>query len=273
MLGQATLTPFAPSDKVAVWPALLPPFGGFFIGRLRRLRRGLLALRKGKIKAETLWLVKKHLSLVKLETRPHRVVAQENWGLTDEQMKGCHVHHRVALSDGGTNDPSNLFVCSPSMHRWGWHEGDRGFGEWAEKGGQKSVETGNAGWVHVPHEVLVENGKQSGQRNRREKKGLFAATPEEWSVRNRVNGSKGCHAAGRSTFEKKVGLFGLSEAEKVARNQKGAKVLNGLFAVCLETGYLSTLGPLARWQRARGIDPKRRVKLTPEESAFIFAWS
>ena len=217
--------------------------------------------------------MEKHLSLVKLETRPHRVVAQENWGLTDEQMKGCHVHHRVPRSEGGTNDPSNLFVCSPSMHRWGWHEGDRGFGEWASAGGQQAVATGHSGWVYVSHQTRVENGRKVGKRNREQQTGLFAATPEEWGARNRVNGAKGCNAAGRSTFEKKVGLFGLSEAEKEARNRKGAKVLNGMFAVCLETGYLSTLGPLAKWQRARGIDPARRVRLTPQESAFIFAWS
>ena len=215
--------------------------------------------------------MEKHLSIVKLETRPHRVVAQENWGLSDDQMKGMHVHHRVPVSEGGTNDPSNLFVCSPSMHRWGWHNGEA-FVEWAEKGAQRSVETGNAGWVHVPHEVLVENGRLSGQRNRKEKTGLFAATPDEWSTRNRANGAKGCRAAGRSTFEKKVGVFGLTDAEKEARNKKGAKALNGMFAVCLETGYLSTLGPLAKWQRVRGIDPARRARLTPEESAFVFAW-
>ena len=228
---------------------------------------------QGYNKGRSVTLLEKHLSIVKLDTRPYRVVAQENWGLSDDQMKGMHVHHRVPLSEGGTNDPSNLFVCSPSMHRWGWHNGDRGFGEWAETGGQKSVETGNAGWVHVTHEVLVENGRRTGQRNREEKTGLFAATPEEWSVRNRVNGAKGCHAAGSSTFEKKVGIFGLTEVEKEERNKKGAKILNGLFAVCLETGYISTLGPLAKWQRARGIDPARRARLTPEESAFIFVWA
>jgi hypothetical protein len=72
------------------------------------------------------------LSIVKLETRPYRTVAQENWGLTNEQMEGCHVHHRVPRSEGGTNDPSNLFVCSPSMHRWGWHNGEV-FVEWGAK--------------------------------------------------------------------------------------------------------------------------------------------
>ena len=216
--------------------------------------------------------MEKHLSIVKLETRPHRLVAQENWGLTDEQMKGKHVHHRVPRSKGGTNDPSNLFVCSPSLHRWGWHEGGRGFGEWASLGGQQAVETENAGWTHVPRETRVENGRKQGLKNKAEGKGLFAATPEEWSERNRLNGSKGCHSAGRSTFEKGVGLFSMTPEEKVAAGRKGAKVLNGSFAVCLETGHLSTLGPLAKWQKARSIDPTRRARLTPEESAFIFVW-
>lgn len=218
--------------------------------------------------------MEKHLSLVKLETRPHRVVAQENWGLTDEQMKGCHVHHRVALSAGGTNDPSNLFVCSPSMHRWGWHEGDRGFGEWAHEGYRRAVEMGrHDGWGYVPRETLVENGRRNSAKLVAEKRGFHGAAPEQRSAWNKVNGAKGCHAAGQSTFEKGVGLFAMTRKEKDARNKKGAKVLNGLFAVCLETGYLSTLGPLAKWQRARGIDPARRVRLTPQESAFIFAWS
>ena len=212
------------------------------------------------------------VSIVKLETRPHRVVARENWGLSVEQMIGMEVHHRVPVSRGGTNDPSNLYVCSPSMHRWGWHNGDRGFGEWASLGGERAVTGGHSGWVHVPLEVKIKNGKKTGAYNRENNTGLFAATLKEWSARNRVNGSKGCHAAGRSTFEKQTGLFALTDAQKNTRNKKGAKILNGLFAMCLETGYLSTLGPLAKWQRVRGIDPARRIRLTSEESAFIFAW-
>lgn len=217
--------------------------------------------------------MEKSLSIVKLETRPHRIVAQENWGLTDAQMKGKHVHHRIAVSKGGTNDPSNLFVCSPSMHRWGWHEGDRGFGEWAEKGGQRATELGLNGWQHVPQETLVENGRRSGRQNREQGRGIFAATPEEWSARNRINGAKGCHAAGRTTKERGHGLFALTPEQTKANAKAGATVINRTFAMCLETGYLSTLGPLAKWQRARGIDTARRVRLTPEESAFIFAWA
>jgi len=60
-------------------------------------------------------------AIVKVDKRPHRKIAQEHWGLTDEQMKGMHVHHRILKSEGGTNDPSNLYVCSPWFHANIWH--------------------------------------------------------------------------------------------------------------------------------------------------------
>jgi hypothetical protein len=79
----------------------------------------------------------KHLSIVLVDKRPYRKIAQENWGLTDGQMKGKHVHHRIRRSKGGTNDASNLYVCSPSFHRWGWHDGEEWI-EWAEMGAKKA---------------------------------------------------------------------------------------------------------------------------------------
>jgi hypothetical protein len=53
----------------------------------------------------------------------HRKVAQAHWGLTDEEMNGMHVHHHPAVSEGGRNVPEHLYVCSPSMHSHGWHNG------------------------------------------------------------------------------------------------------------------------------------------------------
>lgn len=34
-------------------------------------------------------------ALVLLPKSHYRDIAQQNWGLTDEQMKGMHVHHRI----------------------------------------------------------------------------------------------------------------------------------------------------------------------------------
>ena len=76
----------------------------------------------------------KSLSIVLVDNRNHRVIARENWGLTKEQMRGMHVHHRIKKSEGGTNDPSNLFVCSEWFHTNIWHSPSE-YVAWARKGG------------------------------------------------------------------------------------------------------------------------------------------
>jgi hypothetical protein len=82
-------------------------------------------------------------SIVKVDTRHYRVIARENWGLTKEQMRGKHVHHRIKRSDGGTDDPTNLYVCSEWFHDNVWHEGEGGFAGCALLGAQKANEAKN----------------------------------------------------------------------------------------------------------------------------------
>lgn len=76
------------------------------------------------------------LSIVKVDTRCYRKIAMDNWGLSSEQMKGMHVHHRIPVSKGGTNDPSNLYICSPFFHKHVWHDGEEWI-DWAVSGGAK----------------------------------------------------------------------------------------------------------------------------------------
>ena len=117
----------------------------------------------------------KNVSIVEVDKRHYRVIARENWGLTREQMKGKHVHHRIPVSRGGTNDPSNLYVCSPGFHRWGWHNGEEWI-EWAEKGGKK-------GGYARPIDVARSNGikaKESGQ--------LLEAARKGGKVAGAING-------------------------------------------------------------------------------------
>ena len=101
----------------------------------------------------------KSISIVKVDKRHYRVIARENWGLTKEQMKGKHVHHRIKKSEGGTNDPSNLYVCSEWFHDNVWHAGEGGFTGCASAGGKK-------GGYARPKSVAVANGiraRDSGQ--------------------------------------------------------------------------------------------------------------
>jgi hypothetical protein len=74
------------------------------------------------------------------ENANYRKIAQEHWGLSDEQMKGKHVHHYPEKCNGGRNIPEHLYVCSPEMHSHGWHNGDW-FTVKALEGQKKGLET------------------------------------------------------------------------------------------------------------------------------------
>jgi hypothetical protein len=65
------------------------------------------------------------------ESKNHRKLAQEWYGLTDEQMKDCDVHHNPARHKGGRNIPEHLFVYHYTLHN-AVHGDD--FTKWARKG-------------------------------------------------------------------------------------------------------------------------------------------
>ena len=116
--------------------------------------------------------MQKELSIVRVDTRHYRAIARENWGLTPEQMKGKHVHHRIAVSDGGTNDPVNLYVCDPWFHK-------------------------NVGHAEDSYNSLILYAKAGGKKAYAEKKGFHGLSPIE---RRRVS-SKAGKIAGRIAVE------------------------------------------------------------------------
>lgn len=70
----------------------------------------------------------KEVSIVPSGESPnYRRLAQLHWGLSDEQMKGMHVHHWPPKAQGGRSIPEHLYVCSPTMHHYGWHNGTIGY--------------------------------------------------------------------------------------------------------------------------------------------------
>jgi len=190
------------------------------------------------------------LSIVKVDKRPYRQIAQENWGLTNNQMEGMHVHHRIPLSMGGTNDAANLFVCSPSFHFHCWHGANARLNmiEQASingsKGGQHHVKTGHikalgkrtgakamaeGGWLWKNR---VENGKRGGNRCKElgvgfhacdhsakakklwaEGKGLAALTPEQKSANARKGGAVG----GATNAKNKTGVCSIPPEEHSKR--------------------------------------------------------
>jgi hypothetical protein len=91
------------------------------------------------------------------EGSQYRKIAQRHWGLTDEQMKGMHVHHEPPRCKGGRDVPEHLYVCSPSMHANGWH--DLGF--W--------IETQHMAASKQPVEVRRKNGRKLADWNSKNK--------------------------------------------------------------------------------------------------------
>ena len=117
--------------------------------------------------------MEKCVSIVRVDKRNYRIIARENWGLSCKQMKGKHVHHRIKRSEGGTNDPSNLYVCSEWFHDKIWHADDGGFTGCASKGGIK-------GGYARPKDVARACGlraKESGQLREAAVKGGKVAGP------------------------------------------------------------------------------------------------
>jgi hypothetical protein len=214
---------------------------------------------------------KKNGSIVKVDHRPYRIIAQENWGLSDEQMKGMHVHHRIPLSKGGTNDPSNLYVCSPSMHAWVWHKGlfaiitdaskiaQLGGLAGGKKGGNTTKERGTG--IFAPG-VQSAAGKLGGSLGgavcKQQNLGIFALTSGERSANTarqwcdegfkqmmRESSSK----VGRKCFEEKKGLF---DPENLG---KGAKTTNSTLWVDPDYPELGAhhFNTLSRLQKERGL--------------------
>jgi hypothetical protein len=144
-------------------------------------------------------MIEKTSSLVVVDKRHYRKIAQSNWGLTNAQMKGMHVHHRIPISQGGTNDPSNLYVCSPSYHRWVWHKGEEWI-EWALKGSQASTKS-----TQLKRKTDLEWARKERERNRLHAKRsheLHKGT-EKYSERQRVKSLKS-HVPKRKNWSPEV---------------------------------------------------------------------
>jgi hypothetical protein len=208
-------------------------------------------------------------AIVKLETRPHRTVAQENWGLTADQMVGMEVHHRVPRSEGGTNDPSNLFVCSPSMHRWGWHSGEAfvGWGAKASEGRdpvEHSETSRRAALLTVELRLGVHAMSPEKQRESASKGGSIGGKLPWWHnpETGKTTRAKKCPGEGWVRGRNPELVEKVKVHLKPGNSGGGTSAQHSTQWRCLVTGKVSTPCGLSAWQRARGIDKKLRERVT-----------
>jgi hypothetical protein len=218
----------------------------------------------------------KNVSIVVVDKRHYRAIARENWGLTKEQMKGMHVHHRIPKSKGGTDDPSNLYVCSAWFHQKVWHAKDSynsliPYAVEGSKKGSKAVhaekdESGKS--LHavkmgkLTHRVKTKEGKS--QRALDNNKVLH-------SEKNREGKSSHASKMGKKTHERKnesgKSIHAIehnksvhSEKDEKGRSLVAMKTNNQTWESTID-GYRNNAGAVASHNRKMGWDPKARVRV------------
>jgi len=141
--------------------------------------------------------------------------------------------------------------------------------ERSKKAGNKNVETGH----------IVELGKKMGKSHKENKTGIFGLSTEQISENGKIggllsyemkvgvhgrtkeqmieDGKKGGSISGKKNYENGIGIASITKEE---RKEIVAKT-NSQKWMCLETGYITTSGPLTAYQRARGIDTSKRKRI------------
>ena len=114
-----------------------------------------------------------------------------------------------------------------------------------------STEATSRGGKNCPREVQVRNGVN--EKKRRKEKGqhqwLGQTTEERQILGERV---------GKYSWENKTGSF---TPELTKQRHDKLRAMNRTKWRCLETGFVTSPGPLSRYQKARGIDTSLREKV------------
>jgi hypothetical protein len=226
----------------------------------------------------------KELSIVlSPESRNYRKVAQEWYGLTNEQMADMDVHHNPSRQEGGRNIPEHLFVYHNTLHS-AVHGND--FTQWARKGGKKGSEKNHSVKNEEGKSVTVmkmnekvhkekdENGKSVHAVKSGKKAGRKAheAKNEEGKSILAVRRAKKSHEKkneeGKSVNAVKAGVRAAAKINAVKNSEgksvagvKGAQNTTRQVWESLMDGFRGNPANVERHNIANGWDPKARVKL------------
>jgi hypothetical protein len=141
-----------------------------------------------------------------------------------------------------------------SMDKNIWSENSR-------KAGEKTYQLG-LGIHERTKEQMTEDGKKGAQMQKEMGTGVWELTPEQRTQMGKNGGKKGGKIMGQRHYEEGTGIFSLSLEEKLENCSKGGLKTSSQKWMCTETGYITTPGPLTVYQRKRGIDTSKRVRLT-----------
>ena len=91
--------------------------------------------------------------------------------------------------------------------------------------------------------------------------GLAKLSSEQRSLNSKKSGKIGGQIQGNINRELKLGVCGRTKEQMSIDARKGGLSTNQQKWICLETGHISTPGPLTLYQNHRGIDKSKRKKL------------
>jgi hypothetical protein len=172
------------------------------------------------------------------------------FGLTPEQRR--ENGKKSGKISGKRNKENKIGICGLTEEQR--RENGEKYGSNAGKiGGQKTYEMG-VGVHERTKKEKVEDGRKGGKRTKELGLGIHALTQEQRTE----NGKKGGSISGKITYENKTGCFSLSPEERL----KVVEKTNSQRWMCTETGFITTSGPLTRYQKARGIDTSKRVRIS-----------
>ena len=120
--------------------------------------------------------------------------------------------------------------------------------KFGKKGGTKTYELGVGAFGITPEER-----KKINEKMYELKIGAYGRTKEQMIE----DGRKGGNISAKKNYENGIGFASISKEQ---RKEIVAKT-NSQKWMCLETGYITTSGPLTKYQRARGIDTSKRKRL------------
>jgi len=119
-------------------------------------------------------------------------------------------------------------------------------------GGRKIKELG-IGVCGLTLEQRINAGRKGGEKVAELGIGFCGRSKEKMSEDGRKAGKIG----GKKSKELGVGIFNLTVEER----RKVVEKTNSQKWMCLETGYITTSGPLTTYQRKRGIDTSKRKRI------------
>jgi hypothetical protein len=137
-----------------------------------------------------------------------------------------------------------------------------------KKGSKKAQETlkkNKTGIYGMTAEERSKLGKINGENAYKKKIGIHNLTAEEKSE----NGRKGGKISGQKNKENKTGIHCLTK-EQMSENGKKGGSISGKIAgkitssqkwQCAETGHITNAGALTNYQRKRGIDTTKRIRI------------